>query len=151
MEFYNPIRELEWLYGEWNGKISLDGIEQEGFLSIKQIGSQVVEFDLNILNSKTRTNYEKCTLVYDRTLEICKAISSNHEGYIEFSEVTIRNRTKHTELESNFLSGINLPPNIKIQKKWTFYKNPKHLIYEVKMGQEGKIVVSAEFDFIKNF
>ena len=151
MEFYNPISELGWLYGEWKGEMLVGEEELSAVLQVKPIGSNIVEFNLKTIKGKSETQYEKNILIFDRIQEISKVFSINHEGYMEISELSIKSRNKHTEITSIFSSGINLPPNSKIQKKWQFSKNPKLLNYEVKMGNEGIKVLNAELKFSKYF
>lgn len=149
MEFYNPITELEWVTGEWKGHMIIDEEEISAALTVRPIGSEILEFDLTTVNNNSKNQFEKSILIFDRTHEIVKSFSINNEGYMEISELSISNRNKHTEINSSFCSGINLPPNMKIIKKWIFRKNPKTLNYEVRMGKESKIVLSTELEFSK--
>ncbi len=148
MEYYNPITELEWAYGTWGGKILVEDKEQESHLIISSIGSGIIEFNLTTSKNDIKYQLEKNIFFYDKTNEIAKLFSFNSEGYIEFSDISIKSKNKQTEILSNFYSGYNLPPNIKITKKWRFFKNPKQLFCEVKMGKEEKTVVSAELRFL---
>lgn len=150
MEYYNPITELEWVYGTWEGKILIENKEQESQLVIRSIGSEIIEFNLTISKNGVKLQLEKNIFFYDKTKEIVKLFSFNSEGYIEISNISIKSKNKQTEILSNFHSGFNLPPNIKITKKWVFFKDPKQLSYEVKMGKEEKIVLSAELGFLSN-
>jgi len=56
MEFYNPISELEWTYGTWKGTLSNEEGERDTILTIKSIGSEIVEFNLLSIQDK----YKNC-------------------------------------------------------------------------------------------
>ncbi len=150
MEFHNPVTQLEWLYGKWEGRIVRDEEETESVLTIKPIGSEIIEFNHTILDNKKYTQFEKNIIFYDKTHEIVKLFTINHEGYIEISDISLNDKSKEIILTSTFSLGYNLPPNMKIKKKWVVQKNPKLMNYEVKMGKNERIVLKAEFHFSKH-
>ncbi len=150
MEYYNPITELEWLYGEWEGVLANQEDEFKTSLTIRPIGSEIIEFNQLLLKNKILIQFEKNTFFYDKTNEIIKLFSFNHEGYIEIANITINAKKKLTEIHSIFSSGFNLPPNMKITKEWIFTKNPKQLNYKVKMGKDENIIIAAELRFSKS-
>ncbi|MHA1198814.1 MAG: hypothetical protein ACTSQF_05605 [Candidatus Heimdallarchaeaceae archaeon] len=160
MEFYNPITELEWLYGEWEGNLKNEEGKFKTSLSIKPIGAEIVEFNSTIIKGKSKIQSEKHIFFYDKTHELVKVISINQEGYVkvisinqegyvEIADIAIVSKKKQTTLTSTFNSGFNLPPNMKISKIWEFEKNPKHMNYVVKMGKNSKIVLSSKLTFSK--
>ena len=59
MEYYNPITELEWVYGTWEGKILIENKEQESQLVIRSIGSEIIEFNLTISKNGVKLQLEK--------------------------------------------------------------------------------------------
>ncbi|MCE7741579.1 MAG: hypothetical protein GOP50_03905 [Candidatus Heimdallarchaeota archaeon] len=147
MEFYNPITELEWLYGEWEGNLENEEGEFKTSLTIKSIGSEIIEFNSTIIKGKSKIQSEKNIFFYDKIHELVKVFSVNQEGYIEIADISIVHKNKRTIITSTFNSGFNLPPNMKISKKWEFRKDPKLVNYAVKMGKNERIVLSSKLAF----
>lgn len=147
MEYYNPITELEWLYGIWKGEMKTEDIETQTSLKIEPIGKEILEFNHVLIQNNSNYQYEKNTLFYDKLTENLRLFSVHHEGYIELADIALKSKNAQVEIMSTFNKGFNLPPNMKIQKKWIFYKKTKQATFEVKMGNNEKIIVSAELTF----
>ena len=147
MEFYNPLNELEDLKGVWEGTIYSNESKTKSSLIIKTIGHEIFEFNSTITKEDKELLFEKNILFYDKAHELLKAISINHEGYIEFADLEIRSKKKEIIIKSVFSSGFNLPPNIKILKTWLIDKKTNLINYKVKMGKEESVILTAEYSF----
>ncbi len=150
MDFSNPIDDLDWIYGLWRGILSADGIDSESYLQCKKFGIDIIEIKQIKSSTKPEKLLERNFLFFDKTREQMKLISFNSEGYIEISNLVIKSNNKQVILTSDFESGYNLPPNMKIIKEFTYKKNAKQLEIKVKMGLKEEIVSHGIFTFSGN-
>ena len=150
MDFSNPIDDLDWIYGLWRGTLSTDGIDSESYLQCRKFGIDIIEIKQIKSSTKPEKLLERNFLFFDKTREQMKLISFNSEGYIETSNLFIKSNKKQTILTSDFESGYNLPPNMKIIKEFTYKKNEKQLEIKVKMGLKEEIVSHGIFTFSGN-
>lgn len=150
MDFSNPIDDLDWIYGLWRGILSADGIDSESYLQCRKFGIDIIEIKQIKSSTKPEKLLERNFLFFDKTREQMKLISFNSEGYIEISNLVIKSNNKQVILTSDFESGYNLPPNMKIIKEFTYKKNAKQLEIKVKMGLKEEIVSHGIFTFSGN-
>jgi hypothetical protein len=147
MDFSNPIDDLDWIYGIWRGTLSADGMDSESYLYCRKFGIDIIEIKQTKSSTKPEKLLEMNFLFFDKTREQMKLISFNSEGYIETSNLVIKSNNKQVILTSNFESGYNLPPNMKIIKEFTYKKNAKQLEIKVKMGLKEEIVSQGIYTF----
>ncbi|MHA1447258.1 MAG: hypothetical protein ACTSSN_11240, partial [Candidatus Heimdallarchaeaceae archaeon] len=120
MDFSNPIDDLDWIYGLWKGTLSADGIDSKSYLHCRKFGIDIIEIKQIESSTKPEKLLERNFLFFDKTREQMKLISFNSEGYIETSNLVIKSNNKQVILTSDFESGYNLPPNMKIIKEFTY-------------------------------
>lgn len=147
MDFSNPIDDLDWIYGIWRGTLSADGMDNESYLYCRKFGIDIIEIKQTKSSTKPEKLLEMNFLFFDKTREQMKLISFNSEGYIETSNLVIKSNNKQVILTSDFESGYNLPPNMKIIKEFTYKKNAKQLEIKVKMGLKEEIVSQGIYTF----
>lgn len=147
MDFSNPIDDLDWIYGIWRGTLSADGMDSESYLYCRKFGIDIIEIKQTKPSTKPEKLLEMNFLFFDKTREQMKLISFNSEGYIETSNLVIKSNNKQVILTSDFESGYNLPPNMKIIKEFTYKKNAKQLEIKVKMGLKEEIVSQGIYTF----
>ncbi|MCG3259730.1 MAG: hypothetical protein H7644_08290 [Candidatus Heimdallarchaeota archaeon] len=147
MDFSNPIDDLDWIYGLWKGTLSADGIDSKSYLHCRKFGIDIIEIKHIESSTKPEKLLERNFLFFDKTREQMKLISFNSEGYIETSNLAIKSNNKQVILTSDFESGYNLPPNMKIIKEFTYKKNAKQLEIKVKMGLKEEIVAHGIYTF----
>lgn len=147
MDFSNPIDNLDWIYGLWRGTHSAYGIDSESYLQCRKFGIDIIEIKQIKSSVKPEKLLERNFLFFDKTREQMKLISFNSEGYIETSNLIIKSSKKQAILTSDFESGYNLPPNMKIVKEFTYHRNAKQLEIKVKMGLKEEIVSYGIYTF----
>jgi len=150
MDFSNPIDDLDWIYGLWRGILSADGMDSESYIHCRKFGIDIIEIKQIESSTKPEKLLERNFLFFDKTREQMKLISFNSEGYIEISNLVIKSNNKQVILTSDFESGYNLPPNMKIIKEFTYKKNAKQLEIKVKMGLKEEIVSKGIYTFSGN-
>jgi len=137
MEKVNPITDVFWLLGEWEGEIDENGQKFDSTLCCEMFGAEIVKYTLSYKKGKRPIREESGFFLYDKTREKIKHLIINNEGYTEMLNVNIENRAKEIRFTSYFESGYNIPPNIKIER--IFAKESKtEMILEVKIGESLK-------------
>lgn len=137
MEQENPITDVFWLLGDWEGEIVENGQKLDSTLNCKMFGAEIVKYTLSFKDDKRPIREESGFFLYDKTREKIKHLIINNEGYFEILNVNIENSAKEIRFTSYFESGYNIPPNIKIER--IFAKESKtEMILEVKIGESLK-------------
>ncbi len=137
MEKENPVTDVFWLLGDWEGEIVENGQKFDSTLNCEMFGAEIVKYTLSFKDGKRPIREEKGFFLYDKTREKIKHLIINNEGYFEMLNVNIENRAKEKRFTCHFESGYNIPPNIKIER--VFAKESKtEMILEVKIGESLK-------------
>ena len=132
MEIYNPILELSWIIGVWQGiNQSTSEKKEDVTLIVSKYGDETIKFSfLESYQGKARA-FEELYLLYDKTREQLVAMVFNVEGYYEKHIVSLTRK----KLILEFQMGINLPPNISIIRTFEYYPKKFELIYRVFVGK----------------
>ncbi len=137
MENGNPITDVFWLLGDWEGEIVENGQKFDSTLNCEMFGEEIVKYTFSYKDGKKPIREENGFFLYDKTREKIKHLIINNEGYFEMLNVNIENNAKEIRFTSYFESGYNIPPNIKIER--VFAKESKtEMIVEVKIGESLK-------------
>ncbi len=146
MEIKNPISDLHWLLGSWQGKLEND-IEEEfdSHITFQLYGKDIISYEQKVKKRSKDENLERGFFFFDKTNELLKHIIINEEGYIELGSIVITSNKNRESITSSFESGFNLPPNSIIIRNISFESSIKELELETRIGRSEKIFSHSNY------
>lgn len=133
MEIYNPLLELNWIIGTWQGfnHSTNEKRSSDVTLIVSRYGDETIKFTFLKADNDKAKIFEEIFLLYDKTREELAGMVFNIEGYYE-EHIAILSRKK---LTLEFKIGINLPPNIEITRIFQYNTKKSELDYRVSVGK----------------
>jgi len=140
MEIKNPISDLHWLLGSWQGKLENESGEKlESLINFQLFGKDIISYEKKVKIHSSNDILEKGFFFFDKINEILKHIIINEEGYIELGSIEIKSKKNCDAITSKFEQGYNLPPNSIIIRKMSYDTSIKELELETRIGKSEKI------------
>ena len=146
MEIKNPITDLHWLLGSWQGKLENEnGEEFESQISFHLYGKDIISYKKNIKRKSINDILEQGFIFFDKTAETLKHIIINEEGYIELGSILITSQKNCDSITSSFERGFNLPPNSIIIRNISYDNSIEELELETRIGKSEKVFSHSNY------
>jgi len=145
MEVSNPIKGMKWLLGKWEGGISIEETNYESVISFHMYGEEFIFFEVNTLRNRVPKPIEKGFFYFDKLEETIKSTSYYWENFIETSTWNVTSKKNKIIMQSSFIQGTNLPPNMQFAKEIFYDQLKKSLFYSIKLGKTEKRYFLANY------
>ena len=149
MEIKNPISDLHWLLGRWQGKLIDENEEEfESQICFNLYGKDIISYEKSVTRKSMNEVLEQGFFFFDKTAETLKHIIVNGEGYIELGSILITSHKNSKSITSSFESGFNLPPNSIILRNISYDITIEELELETKIGKSEKVFSHSNYQKI---
>ena len=145
MELTNPIDQLSWFLGKWEGALVESEDKKRSVIYWRKFGDEVHTLELAEFQGKIQTLKEIYYLFFDKTYEVIKCIIFNVEGYYESYDVELLKVKENIKLILTFQNGVNLPPNMKITREFIQSSKTNELNTVVKMGAKQSLFSKGNY------